>query len=507
MLIINSVSKKRFSSIRKYATSTAAAALFAVSPLALAGVEGPLWGNPTLLGTTTFNLSDVGYQQSEYFISGAAKSYTNTAPLGTDGKWSVKVADQANFKTRIVVYRPTDPAKFNGTVIVEWFNVSGGTEASSQWIMAHTELIRKGYAWVGVSAQKAGIDGGNSLSGLSLPLKLVNFLRYWTLSHPGDKYAYDIFSQAAKAVIKPGLFAPNPLNGLQPKRFIAAGESQSADFMLTYANAIAPTEKLFNGYFIHSRVHGTVGLAPDTNPITNSASRSTVKLRDDLGVPSMMLETETDLVLLGAAADRQDDSKNIRVWEIAGAAHADNYASTTGLADKGSDSSIAAVVENKQAIPVLVACDQPINSGPQHFVVNAAVSALDNWIRNGVAPAYADRLQLSGSPAVLNRDSVGNALGGIRTPYVDAPIATLSGEGNSYSGTDSNSSSLNTLCALFGTTHLLSTTQLMSLYPNHATYEAAVNNSVDSAIIKGFLLKTDGDLIKAWAKSSTIGNY
>jgi hypothetical protein len=508
MLIINSASKKQFSSIRKCAVATAAAVLVALSPCTYAAVEGPIFGNPTLLGTTTFKLADVGYQQSEYFVSGAAKSYTNTTALTTDGKWSVKVVDQANFKTRLVVYRPTDASKFNGTVFIEWFNDSGGTEASSQWIMAHTELIRKGYAWVGVSAQKAGIQGGGiSLSGLSLPLKTVNTLRYLTLSHPGDKYAYDIFSQAAKAVIKPALFAPNPLNGLQPKRFIAAGESQSADFMLTYANAIAPIEKLFNGYFIHSRVHGTVGLAPDTNPILNFASRSTVNLRDDLGVPAMMLETETDLTLLGAAADRQVDSKNIRVWEIAGAAHADNYVSTTGLPDKGNDSSIAAVVENKAAIPILVTCDQPINSGPQHFVVNAAVAALDNWIRNGVAPAYADRLQLSGNPAVINRDSIGNALGGIRTPYVAAPIATLSGEGNSYSGTGTNSASLNTLCALFGTTHLLSSTQLMSLYPNHATFVAAVNNSADSAVLKGFLLKPDADLIKAWAAASTIGNY
>ena len=44
--------------------------------------------------------------------------------------------------------------KFNGTVVVEWLNVSGGVDAAPDWTFAHTELIREGYAWVGVSAQK-----------------------------------------------------------------------------------------------------------------------------------------------------------------------------------------------------------------------------------------------------------------------------------------------------------------------------------------------------------------
>ena len=91
---------------------------------------------------------------------GTAKSYTTPEPRSSEGKWDVTVEDEADFRTRIVVYRPTDPAKFNGTVIIEWLNVSGGTEASSEWIMAHTELMRSGYAWVGVSAQKGGIEGG-----------------------------------------------------------------------------------------------------------------------------------------------------------------------------------------------------------------------------------------------------------------------------------------------------------------------------------------------------------
>jgi len=457
-------------------------------------IEGPIAGTPTMLGSTIFDLEKVGYQQSEYFIAGKASSYTSATPLQADGKWSVQEADKADFKTRIVVYRPIDSAAFNGTVVIEWLNVSGGVEASADWIMTHTELVRSGYAWVGVSAQKAGIDGGGiDLLGFSLNLKLLNPRRYNSLLHPGDNYAYDIFSQAAAAVLQPGSI--NPLGDLTVQRAIAAGESQSADFMLTYVNAIAPIKNLFDGYFIHSRLHGSAALAPQANPLDLS-SRTPVQVRDDLDVPVMMVQTETDLFVLGSHADRQSDSANFRLWEIAGTSHADIYVSWRGLFDRGNNTNVVPVIETASPIPVLVTCGKPINTGPQHFVVKAAMAALDNWLRNGIAPSYADRLETAGSPAAFVKDSLGNVLGGVRTPYVDAPIAMLSGEGQ----TDS------VFCSLYGTTELFDSTQLASLYPDHATYVAAVNDSVDNAIGAGFLLQPDGDLIKTWAQDSPVGD-
>lgn len=459
-------------------------------------IEGPIAGTPTLLGSTTFNLADVGYRQSEYFVSGQADSYTSTNASQADGKWSVSVADKAAYKTRILVYRPINPAAFNGTVVIEWLNVSSGTESSSEWIMAHTEMVRKGYAWVGVSAQKAGIDGGGfNLAGVALNLKAIDPARYGVLVHPGDKYSFDMFSQAAQAVLHPTNI--DPLNGLHVARAIASGESQSADFMMTYVNAVAPIAKLFDGYFIHSRAHGTVGLTPPAPSAAgiDFSSRSIVYVRDDLNVPVMMVQTETDMFLLDYFPDRQPDTANFRLWEIAGAAHADLYVAKTGSGDLGNDPNIAAVVEVASPNPV-INCSKPVNAGPHHFVVNAAMAALDNWLRNGVAPAYAPRLEIAGNPAAFTYDSVGNVLGGVRTPYVDAPVAVLSGYGQGNT---------NILCSLFGTTQLLDSTQLASLYPDHATFVSATNASVDSAVNAGFLLQPDGDLIKAWAQGSTFG--
>ncbi len=124
-------------------------------------------------------------------------------------------------------FRPIDPAKFSGTVVVEWLNVSAGADLPTDWIMAHNEFVRQGDAYVGVSAQAVGVNA----------LKTQQPDRYGTLVHPGDSYSYDIFSQAGRQV------RANPatvLGGLTAQRVIGAGESQSASRLVTYIDGIHP---------------------------------------------------------------------------------------------------------------------------------------------------------------------------------------------------------------------------------------------------------------------------
>jgi hypothetical protein len=67
-----------------------------------------------------------------------------------------------------------------------------------------------------------------------------------------------------------------------------------------------------------------------------------------------------------------------------------------------------------------------------HAVVSAAVSALERWVRDGTPASRAPRIATSGrgTAATIVRDELGIARGGIRTPIVDAPIATNDGESN-----------------------------------------------------------------------------
>jgi hypothetical protein len=318
-------------------------------------------------------------------------------------------------------------------------------------------------------------------------------VRYASLSHPGDSYAFDIYSQVAQAIREPNGVAP--LGDLQAQRVIAAGESQSAHYMMTYVNAFAPIHALYDAYFIHSRLGSSAGLIGEFRESSGTIPEE-VRVRTDLGTPVMMLQTETDLFVLGSYPSRQEDSTNFRLWEVAGTAHADLYTFLDNRADVGDNPNIAAVVENAAPIPGIIDCSEPVNAGPQHFVANAAIRALNTWLVDGTPPATADRLDVAGTPPAFVLDDLGNVRGGVRTPYVDAPVAILSGEGQPRDGSG--------FCFLSGTTYLFDASTLGSLYADNAAYIDAVNHSADDAVSKGFLIPEDAELIKTYVAGSDI---
>ncbi len=451
-------------------------------------VEGPITGpsSPSIIGTS-FNLAKVGYQEDEYFISGTATSYRLKGAAPADGRWKVTPNSRASYKTRLLVYRPSDPKKFNGTVVVEWLNVSAGSDTAPDWIGDHTELIRQGFAYVGVSAQALGVNGGTSVLQIGgSGLKKVNPKRYGTLHHPGDAYSYDIFSQAAQAIRHPR--GASPLGPLKPKALIADGESQSAFFLTTYIDAIAPVAHVYNGYFVHSRWGGGTSLSGSLTLGVHEPFRT------DLGVPVLAFETETDLVV-GYVGDRQPDNRWFRDWEVAGTAHADDYITIIGMSDNGR-SNVAGDIVTEDTPLAIIGCTSPPNSGPQHWVLDAAISRLNRWVRTGTAPPHAPRLELtSGAHPVIRRDSLGNALGGIRTPELDVPIAALTG--TAPAGASET-------CSLFGSTTPFDQATLTSLYPTHADYVTKFDAAARRAVKAGFILPADASQIEAAAAASSV---
>jgi hypothetical protein len=288
-------------------------------------VDVPIPGTPFLFGTS-FDLGQVGYEQSEFFLSGQASSYLPSpgTSLTSDGKWSVAPSTSQAYKTRAVVYRPIDPQKFNGTVIVEWLNVSGGIDDAPDWTLSHNELVRDGFIWVGVSAQRVGV--------------LVNIAddpgRYGpsagNLQYPdSDSFSYDMFSQAGQAIRD---HASQMLGGLTPKSVIAMGESQSASRLTTYIDAAAPLAKVYDGYLVHSRGASGAALSQSPEPVVTDPTPT--YFRDDLGVPVFFFETETD-VNGAALLDRQPDTSLFRLWEVAGSSHFDYYGLAIGPTDIG----------------------------------------------------------------------------------------------------------------------------------------------------------------------------
>ena len=278
-----------------------------MEPLALelvGPVEGPV---PTSIGDV--DLAAVGYVEEEYLCSGVATSYEGEPT--EDGRWTATPAATAPFTTRFVVKRPS-PGAFNGAVVVEWLNVSGGGDGSPDWMFLHREITRAGMAYVCVSAQKVGIDGGQSLRPGGSHLKAIAPDRYATLDHPGDAYAYDLYTQVGRVVR--GDLGRGVLGALVPTRLLAIGESQSASFLVTYVNGIDPLVEVFDGFMIHGRFARGASLA--TTPLPGASAGMPAdpdarralfrsgpphRIRADVRVPVLTLQSETDVVTMAGA--------------------------------------------------------------------------------------------------------------------------------------------------------------------------------------------------------------
>jgi hypothetical protein len=436
--------------------------------------------HPSVAGTA-FPLSLIGYTQAEYALSGRARAFERTLA-------GLNPVEEAEFVTRIIVYRPTESATFNGTVWIEWLNVSGGLDAAPGWIFTHKELVRRGAAWVGVSAQQIGVEGGVGLVGMRSPgLIGSDPSRYGGLRHPGDRFSYDMFSQAS-AVVRSA--AGTILDGLPIERVIATGDSQSAFRLTTYVNDIDPLSELLDGFMVHAR--GATGAPLDDEADPRAVLRGDpVFFREDLRVPVLCVEAETDLINLGYLSSRQDDSEMLTCWEIAGASHADIYTFVVGPIDTG-QLSIEKLA--RAWLPVTeifgMKLDKPVNTGPQHYVRSSAVSQLERWVRGGSRPSGSPRLEIREGAFVT--DDVGNVRGGIRTPHVDVPVSTLSGLGN-------GGHPISFLC---GCTVPFATSQLRDLYSSPADYLKRFRSATESALEAGFLLADDAAEVVGIAESN-----
>jgi hypothetical protein len=121
-------------------------------------LTGPITGARPPNGAPRLDVSDRGYVVEEFQIAGTATAYMAAGddPPGVDGRWELEAAGIGDYVTRLLVIRPTDPARFNGTVLLNWQNVSGGAERRAP---SSGELYDDGFAWVGVSAQEVGLYG------------------------------------------------------------------------------------------------------------------------------------------------------------------------------------------------------------------------------------------------------------------------------------------------------------------------------------------------------------
>jgi hypothetical protein len=429
-------------------------------------VAGPVAGSRPPWGSPARDLAGTGYVLEEYLLRGTAMAFA--PPEGddypADGRWEAEEWGSAPYCTRLLVLRPTDPDRFNGTVLLNWQNVSAGFETPAP----SGGEVYEGYAWVGVSAQEVGLYGmpagigrGSSRRG-ALPLVDHDPDRYGSLSHPGDPGSFSIFGDAARAVGPARSAVPDPLGGLAVARVIAVGGSQSAMRLVAYANALHRRDRVIDGYLL------TVweGRAPrlTDGPLSFGGVRTTI--RDDLDVPVLVVNSEFEALPVHVAGTV--DSRWIRVWEVAGAPH--------GVSHAGDPPGDGKWGPNR------------LSTRP---VLESAIRHTHHWVSESRDAPRFDRIEFEiedGSSPRIRRDERGNALGGIRLPEIAAPTAE-------YRGVSFGTGS----APLFGASRRFSADLLRTLYPSRQVFERQWCDAVDALVDAGAIRPEDGAAMRSRA--------
>jgi hypothetical protein len=412
-----------------------------------------------------------GYTEREFYATGQAHRYRG-AVIGTltdarviDGGW--------DYTTRALVRYP-GKERFNGTLVVEWFNVTAGQDIDFAWAESHEYLLRQGYAVAAVSAQRIGVERLKTWSperytSLSVDADNVDPQGGGTVDATNDPLSWDVMAQVS-AALKANAGPLQPMPGLHVRRVLALGESQSGVRLTTYYNAIHPLHRFFDGFVFLDRA---------------------TQLRDDRRTPAVSVNTEAT-----SNFPVPTSSRYVRYWDVAGASHASlygaRYVDALVLRDRSIPGpsgplSFTQVIEAQNCgfLPLFSTVDTGL-------VLNAALDSVNRWVTTG-RPAAPSALYAREPDGTLTRDAEGRVVGGVRLSHFDVPTEFVLGRNT---GTQ--------FCQLSGHHRPYTAAELESRYGTHRTYVARVVASTAAAVRAGYLLPADAAAVIRTAVRSDV---
>ena len=438
------------------------------------------------------------YVQEEYFVSGTATlyNYANDPPLGPTDTVAI---DEAPYKTRIIVRRPTSQGVFKGTVVVEWGNSTAGFDTAPAWDASAEYFGREGVIYVGVTNSTTSLGflvGGCRLFGVLPP---TCGTRYSTLSLPENGLAFEMVSQIANLL--KGDSPDNPLpDDFDVERIYHAGQSQQGGSMVTYASGFH--FDVNDGYFVQQAASarpinfGPACGAEGSPPYPDCTPRLQYPdnlVSTDLPVPVVHANSETDIEILFGTVGRQADTSTFRYYEVAGAGHL--------IVHKG--------IEVVPGLSLEDLCQFEINStadGPVFFsyVLNALWESLEQQVQRGIAPPPG--VQMDVVDGVVQRDEFDNGLGGVRPVSLEVPVATyVPGNVADPSLPPFLQGIANLACRLASSVLPFDQATLDELYPNGGAYISQVAHAANDQRSEGFLLSKDRQKIINAAVMSGVG--
>jgi hypothetical protein len=391
------------------------------------------------------------YEAREYFISG------NTA-------------SGAPYKTRIVIRKPKDNARFNGLVLAESMHPSG-----NPWVFHFTQTY----------AMTNGVIGLEILTSTPAGLAAANEPRYRDLNVPNGA-ANDILAQVG-VLIKSDR-KDNPLAGFPLRKMILAGSSASAGVATNYLTNAHMAQRL-------------AGMKPIYDGFMPTSANGQIPPID---VPTILVPTMRET--FNGNGTTQPDNDKLRVYEFAGMAHIDSRVAGGYYPDP---------------------CKYPISRYPMGAEMSVALDKLFTWVDKGIAPPHADRFYVDFNPdnkpkldrekgSLLALDEFGNVKGGIRNTYVDVAVKSFHAPNEGaeprianpnhfiaarrINGADPDAQ----LCGLGNFETALPREELKKLYKSPKAYQARVAQRFDELVKEGWALPVYRPMILAEAARVTF---
>jgi len=213
------------------------------------------------------------------------------------------------------------------------------------------------------------------------------------------------------------------------------------------------------------------GAQLDTRDVDNETLQTMtvpVQIRDDLGVPALVFNSETEAPCLFPV--RQRDTDILRLWEVAGTSHSSGAWYQKALAPLLARDGITRAPgrANRNVLSYTPAYD-------------AALRHFHTWLEGGPPPPPQPRIEFeSTDPPTIRRDQNGNALGGIRLPDFAVPT----GEHRGSLDGDIHES-------LPGSSRPFTAPELHKLYPDREAYLDQWQAALDRGLADGFILPED----------------